>query len=58
MTAEIGKSISKAQDLLRNGDLVAIPTETAAGQVVTASTSVCQQHPERLLLLRQLAEAD
>jgi L-threonylcarbamoyladenylate synthase len=36
MTAEIGKSISKAQDLLLNGDLVAIPTETVYGLAANA----------------------
>ncbi|MDP1814502.1 MAG: L-threonylcarbamoyladenylate synthase [Leadbetterella sp.] len=36
MTAEIGKSISKAQNLLMNGNLVAIPTETVYGLAANA----------------------
>ncbi len=36
MKAEIGKSISKAQDLLMNGELVAIPTETVYGLAANA----------------------
>lgn len=36
MNAEIGKSISKAQDLLMIGDLVAIPTETVYGLAANA----------------------
>lgn len=36
MTAEIGKNVSKAQDLLLNGDLVAIPTETVYGLAANA----------------------
>jgi L-threonylcarbamoyladenylate synthase len=36
MTAEIGKSISKAQNLLVNGNLVAIPTETVYGLAANA----------------------
>ena len=36
MTAEIGKSISKAQSLLMNGNLVAIPTETVYGLAANA----------------------
>jgi len=36
MTAEIGKSLSKAHDFLLNGDLVAIPTETVYGLAANA----------------------
>ena len=36
MTAEIGKSISKAQNLLMNGNIVAIPTETVYGLAANA----------------------